>query len=228
MQHQFIRTKDTGEMESFTNPVNQAIRHQQWLQQQLYFIKLQLPIVSAVIFTKPSTIISTPPPHTPVFHLNGLRFKFTKWNAMYKEHITDFQLQKLKSHLLHQYYRRPFYMPIDNETIQKNVLCPSCQKTLTFNRGFRCDAACNIPTNYIDEVLNEYRVIWGNSISVNELKNYFQFGNSKSAYRFLKCKDFKKINKSILTRYVIPFTLESSENMANQMNLIKRRDNNAL
>lgn len=222
MQHQFIRTKDNGEVESFANPVNQAIRHQQWLQQQLYFIKLQLPIISAVIFTNPSTIISSPPSHTPVFHLNGLRYEFPKWNATYKEHITDFQLQKLKSHLLLQYYRRPFYMPIDNETIQKNVLCPSCQKTLTFNRDFRCNS-CKVPTNFVDEVLNEYRVIWESSISVNELKNYFLFNNSKGAYRFLKYKDFQKINHGKLTRYVIPFTLESPEKMADQ----KRRDNNA-
>ena len=189
MQHQFIRTKDSGEIAGFTNPVNQVIRHQQWLQQQLYIIKLQMPIISAVIFTNPSTIISSPPSHTPVFHLNGLRYEFTKWNASYNEHITDFQLQKLKSHLLHQYHRRPFYMPIDNKIIQKNVLCPSCQTTLTFNCEFRCNS-CKVPTNYLDEVLNEYRVIWGSSISVKELKNYFLFNSTKSAYRFLKLKDF--------------------------------------
>ena len=218
MQHQFIRTKDSGEISGFTNPINQVIRHQQWLQQQLYLIKLQMPIISAVIFTNPSTIISSPPSHIPVFHLNGLRYEFPKWNASYKEHITDFQLQKLKSHLLHQYFRRPFYMPIDNEAIQKNVLCPSCQKSLTFNRDFQCNS-CQISTNFVDEVLNEYRVIWGSSISVKELKNYFLFNSSKSAYRFLKFKGFQKINKGNLTRYVIPFNIESPvfEKMVDQM-----------
>lgn len=208
MQHQFIRTKDNGEISGFTNPVNQVIRHQQWLQQQLYLLKLQVPIISAVIFTNPSTIISSPPSHIPVFHLNGLRSEFPKWNASYKECITDFQLQNLKSHILQQYFRRPFYMPIDNNAIQKNVLCPTCQKLLTFNRDFRCNP-CKVPLNFVDEVLNEYRVIWGSSISVKEIKNYFLFNCSKSAYRFLKFKDFQKINQGKLTRYVIPFNVES-------------------
>lgn len=218
MQHQFIRTKENGEISGFTNPINQVIRHQQWIQQQLYLLKLQVPIISAVIFTNPSTIISSPPSIIPVFHSNGLRYEFPKWNASHKECITEYQLKNLKSHLLHQYLRRPFYMPIDNEAIQKNVQCPACQKTITYNQKFRCNT-CKIPDSFVDEVLNEYRVIWGNSISVKELKNYFLFNSYKSAYRFLKFKDFQKIYKGKLTRYVIPFNLESPKN-----ELIQRSD----
>lgn len=207
MQHQFIRTKDSGEMESFTNPVNQAIRHQQWLQQQLVQLNVRLPIISAIIFTNPSTIISSPPSHMPVFHLSGLRYELPKWNTMYKECINDYQLQKLKNHFINIYSRRAFNMPSNIETIAKSVLCPNCHQELFYYRTLRC-RQCTLPINYINVVLNEFRVIWGNTISVRQLYDYCQFRSTKSAYLFIKSKEFQKVNNRKLAQYVIPTNIE--------------------
>ena len=207
MQHQFIRTKESGEMAGFTNPVNQVIRHQQWLQQQLQQLNVRIPIISAIIFTNPSTIISSPPSHMPVFHLSGLRYELPKWNTTYKECINDYQLQKLKNHFIKIYNRRAFNTPVDTQTITKNVLCPNCQQELFYYRMLRC-RQCTLPVNYMAEVLNEYRVIWGNLISVKNLKGYFQFCSTKSAYRFIKHQGFRKVNNRKLARYVIPTNIE--------------------
>ena len=207
MQHQFIRTKESGEMASFTNPVNQAIRHQQWLQQQLLQLNIRLPIFSAIIFTNPSTIISSPPSHMPVFHLNGLRYELPKWNATYKECINDYQLQKLKNHFINIYSRRAFNMPLDIQTISKSVFCPDCYHELFYYRTLRC-RKCTLPANYMNEVLNEFRVIWGNTISVQQLKGYFNFPSTKSAYRFIKHKGFQKVNNRKQAKYVIPTNIE--------------------
>ena len=207
MQHQFIRTKESGEMVSFTNPVNQVIRHQQWLQQQVLQLNVRIPIISAIIFTNPSTIISSPPSHMPIFHLSGLRYELPKWNKTYKECINDYQLHKLKTHFIQTYSRRAFNMPLDIQTISKKVFCPYCHHALFYFRTLRC-RQCTLPVNYMDETLNEFRVIWGKTISVQQLKSYFQFRSTKSAYRFIKHKGFQKVKSRKLARYVIPTNIE--------------------
>lgn len=207
MQHQFIRTKESGAMMSFTNPVNQVIRHQQWLQQQLLELNVRIPIISAVIFTNPSTIISSPPSHMPVFHLNGLRYEFPKWITTYKECINDYQLKKLKNHFIKIYSRKAFSSPLDLQTISKSVFCPYCQQELFYYRMLRC-RQCTLPVNYMNELLNEFRVIWDKTISVRELKSYFHFRSSKSAYRFVKHKGFQKVNNRKQAKYVIPTNIE--------------------
>ena len=209
MQHQFIRTKDSGEMVNFTNPVNQSIRHQQWLQQQLLMLKIRLPIISAIVFTNPSTIISSPPSLMPIFHLSGLRYELPKWSTTYKESINDNQLLKLKHHFHKIYNRKAFTMPLDNQTISKRVFCLECQNELIYKRTLLCPQCLNtLNPNFINEFLNEYRVIWGETISVEQLTSYFHFRNTKIAYRFIKQQGFQKVNNTKQAKYLIPSNIE--------------------
>ena len=212
MHHQFIRTKDSGEVVNFTNPVNQSIRHQQWLQQQLLMLNIRLPIISYIIFTNPSTIISSPPSLMPIFHLSGLRYELPKWNRTYKESINDNQLLKIKQHFYKIYNRKAFAMPLDSETITKRILCPYCQSELYYhNTLLRCPQCTNpIHSNFIKEVLNEYRVIWGEAISVQEFASYFCFRSTKSAYRVIKQIGLQKVNSTKRAKYLIPTNIEPS------------------
>ena len=230
MQHQFIRTKDSGEMVNFTNPVNQSIRHQQWLQQQLLLLKIRLPIISAVVFTNPSTIISSPPSIMPIFHLSGLRYELPKWNTTYKDSINDNQLLRLKNHFHKIYNRKAFAMPLDSETITKRVFCLYCQSELFyFNNLLRCPQCKNsFHFNFIKEVLNEYRIIWGEAISVQEFASYFCFRSTKSAYRVIKQIGLQKINSTKQAKYLIPTNIEPSilENLVGKLSEDKNRGNN--
>ena len=75
---QFTQTRASGEVLSFSNPIDQVLRHQAFVLEELMKIGVSIPIVPVVVITDSSTIIGSKSKEVSVFNVTGLRSKVEK------------------------------------------------------------------------------------------------------------------------------------------------------
>ena len=64
-----------GQQTALGDPFSQVLRHEAWMQQFLWEIGLELPIITAIVITTNSSIIGEMPKRFHIFKLEGLRMK---------------------------------------------------------------------------------------------------------------------------------------------------------
>lgn len=131
--HQFIREWN-GECTSLTNPFAQAERHEKFIKQLLDRIHLELPVLSAVIFTSSSTILENMPERFHIFKLAGLRFKLQEWMNTYPVQVPESMVSLVRTELLTHHQPRKWKHPFGKVLIWRGAMC-HCGEVMQYGRG---------------------------------------------------------------------------------------------
>lgn len=208
-QHQFIRIGEDGEMESFTNPINQVMRHRQWMYELIKPLSIRIPIIPTVVFANSTTIIKNAPSQYSVFHLSGLRQELKRWHEQMPPKLSISQLEEVRNLLQSNYQRKLFSLPLTMQSLEKRAQCDSCLQPLSYKRNkILCQKCGQKPPELFYQLLNEYRVIWGEWICNNDLRGYLGIKGCSSASKVLKKYNFDKKGSFRSTCYHIPRSIQ--------------------
>ncbi|HSJ37465.1 MAG TPA: nuclease-related domain-containing protein, partial [Planococcus sp. (in: firmicutes)] len=80
---QFSRTNRDGSVDGMRNPDDQLHRHEKWMQQFLASQKVTLPVIGAIVFTYPSSIVNSRPANRIIIQSSGLPYLVDQLHAKY-------------------------------------------------------------------------------------------------------------------------------------------------
>ena len=184
---QFLRMREDGIIDSFRNPIDQVKRHVRFMTN---VVAGRLPVLYAVVFSNPRTIIGHVPKGEVVFKVSGLE-SFIR-NAMKRYAVKVNDLEQLAQWLVSKHQIRPQAIQIDRARIMHGVICSSCTKIMTFQHGkFVCS---NCQRNGLEDFyigLADYRYLISEWISNQELREFFYVPSEDAARRLLKNLKFE-------------------------------------
>ncbi|WP_107941961.1 nuclease-related domain-containing protein [Metasolibacillus fluoroglycofenilyticus] len=121
-RYQFTRKLEDGTVHGFRNPLDQVRRHQRMLRA----VVRNLPVLYAIVFSHPKTIIGHIPKGEPIFHCSGLEFHIRKLLAQHNTaQLTSTELLTTKLMQMHT-IKKP-QLQIEQTKIRTGVLCVQCQ-----------------------------------------------------------------------------------------------------
>lgn len=194
---QMIRISNEKE-ESFKDPISQAELHRYQLQQWLQVRKLPLPPIEwFVVFTNPATIIKTKDDTNKifqrVFHVEHLLLKIRELLANYdKSVLTINDVKKLRRKLIQQHeppqYNFLSFYNIDLRELRAGVQCPQCDQ-LPMKRihgKWKCRFCGAISKDAHIQALQDYFLLWKDTITNKECREFLHLESSKTANTILK------------------------------------------
>lgn len=189
-KNQCIRARQDGTVEGFTNPVDQVRRHGLFIKNLLKELEITIPVVCAVIFTNPNSIIGTvKAKDVQVFQLSGLRYKILSWFAKYPQpFITQAKMKGLVDHFIARRCERIRKPEYDINKLRMGALCSNCfyKSQMKYHHGkWICLKCGQVDNQAFYQALNDYRLLWNEAISKNEFCNFFNIYSEKTAYRLL-------------------------------------------
>lgn len=183
--HQFTRTLEDGTVKGFRNPLDQARRHQRFLRT----IITKMPIYYAVVLAFPKTIIGRVPPSETIIHSSGLEFHIKKLLTQHKLQITQNELEKTAFHLKTLHTPQQIQMNIEKTQLRQGVLCENChyQNRMYYQRGrFICPHCAAVDEgNLVKQALQDYSLLFSNTIKNAELRKFLQIQSSHAMKRLL-------------------------------------------
>ncbi|WP_181349599.1 nuclease-related domain-containing protein [Thalassobacillus sp. CUG 92003] len=194
--HQLIRSKD-GKEEAFPDPIIQIRRQEMQLKKWLRINNwdLDIPVLSLVVISHPSTIIRSSSDHLRehVVHRDYLPIKISEFHNQYAfPKISDPQLEQLISTLKAQ------HLPLDRSILEtyhiderhliKGVLCPHClpQSCHRLYGKWACPQCGQISKNGHVAALLDYRLLIGATISNKEAREFLLISSPSLSSRLLR------------------------------------------
>ncbi|WP_042470550.1 nuclease-related domain-containing protein [Bacillus ndiopicus] len=202
-RHQFIRTLDNGTINSFRNPLDQVRRHRRMLQG----VVSDLPILYAIVFAHPKTIIGHIPQGEPIFHCSGLEFRIRKLLTQYATQLSSIELHNLTAKLLQMHTIKKPQLHIDKTKIRTGVLCAQCQtgvKMLYHYGHFKCPKCHYKDTGILlRQAMEDYCLLIDEWITNEEFRKFVGVTSADSAKRLLKKLGFPCIGENKGRKYRI-------------------------
>ncbi|MEO4053944.1 nuclease-related domain-containing protein [Solibacillus sp. CAU 1738] len=210
-QHQFIRIRQDGTFDCFTNPIDQVRRHQTLIEQLFRKWNITLPVESAVIFASRNVILPSIQ-DGQMYHVTGLSYESKK---LYEKHrssyISNKQLLQLGQMLLKLHTPRIKKVSFNRARLRKGVLCSRCkwQSVMRYERGsWRC--RCGVSDNtQLRIALHDYRLLWNEKISNSEFREFTKIDCADKAYYLLKKLGLDSEGKFKDKKYIIPANIWS-------------------
>lgn len=200
--HQFIREWN-GECTSLTNPFAQAERHEKFIKQLLDRIHLELPVLSAVIFTSSSSILENMSERFHIFKLAGLRFKLQEWMNTYPVQVPESMVSLVRNELLTHHQPRKWKHPFGKVLIRRGALC-HCGEVMQYGRGkFFCRCG-HTSREAFYKGLHDYRLLVSEWITNKELRDFFFITSTDVANKLLVRANFYYEGDTKSRRYLIP------------------------
>ena len=179
---QFLREREDGIIESFRNPIDQVKRHVRFMTN---LVAGRLPVLYAVVFSNPRTIIGQVPKSEAVFKVSGLESFLRSEISRYPVKMNN--LDKFANWLAGKHQVRSQAMQIDVSRIMRGVICSSCTRIMKFQHGkFVC---LNCRRSGLEDFytgLADYRYLISEWISNQELRQFFSVPSEDAARRLLK------------------------------------------
>lgn len=211
-KHQLIRTNLDGTYESFRNPLDQLERHVNFLGRILTHWNIKVPIESAVVIARNSTIIGNSPPENAILHASGLQAKIHSLFHKYpKQRITRSQIKHLKMQLLNKHIPQLWNPQLSNEILRKGVLCRECeyQVVKSFKYGqFTCSICGDNSEQMLIEALLDFRILHSEWITNKEVREYLGIQSRHAAKRIIKKFSYKHVGSNKGRKYLIPELIE--------------------
>ena len=205
---QMIRTRETGEIEVFRNPVSQVKRHQRALAS---LIGSQLPIERAIVFMHPKSLIGSVPREEAVFRWGGLESHIRQLFSKYTPHLTNYQLMEMATSLRNYHQLPESKLRLDARKIICGVLCSNCRYKVKmyYIRGqFEC-AYCKLKSfEPMLEALQDYRLLISEWITNQQFREFMGVHSQDAAARILKKLNLEKIGSKKGSKYKIPISIE--------------------
>ena len=205
---EFYRARLDGQVDFFRSPFDQAIRHQQLLEQLFEMWNTPLPVTYAVVSTNTNSRIGTTFEDLPIFHVSYLRIFLSK---LLKRHPPmNIDVIKLKEKLQSYSVVFPPRKLVNNSDLLTGVLCSVCHAKMTFSHGVAICTVCNHRTrNGILETLRDYYYLVDTTISNREFRWFSEIYSKARASKTLLRLPLKTTGNHRSTRYIIPENLIS-------------------
>lgn len=209
--YQLSRTLSNGVRNSFDSP---EIQLQEYIYQLNVIFKaggFSIPIYGAVVFPFTSSYIKTPPSETTILFRNEIKSYLRKL----KTHDSPLSLEvldSLKKFILNKTTNyKPFplaqHFAINPDDIIKGVECTICNLVgmKKVARHWICPKCRNISTNAHIKTIKEYFLIYKDSISNTECRQFLNLNNMYEANRILKNANLIKTGKYKDAKYKMEF-----------------------
>lgn len=110
---QFTRTNKDGSVDGMRNPDDQLRRHERWIEQFLSQQRVKLPVIGAIVFTYPSSIIQSRPDKRLMIQSSGLPYLLEQLVLTYPENVlSSKRTQNLARELVDLHTDKPLKMPV--------------------------------------------------------------------------------------------------------------------
>lgn len=186
---QFSRTNKDGSIDGMRNPDDQLRRHEKWMERFLVDQHINLPVVGAIIFTYPSSVIQSRAGMRIMIQSSGLPYLMDQLLAIHQQEIlfkkkTEVVAQKLLS--LHSVKR--LTLPPLPSTFLKGVLCPNCVgKLLIYYRNkWKCKVCSFVDPLAHLTALEQYHALCSPTITNREFRDFTALDSIVAASRLLR------------------------------------------
>ncbi|MGE7665133.1 nuclease-related domain-containing protein [Ureibacillus composti] len=204
-KNQFLRRKKNGEVESFQSPIEQVIRHADFIERTVERLGLTVPIYKMVLIAEPSTVIGPVPTDPSIIHAVGLPSKIKELNIQYERRkaLPKVHYELLSNHILDRLnptiYKPRFEIP----PLRKGALC-LCGNNMKFDYGkFIC--SCGIKSrDPLYQGLHDYRFLYSEWITNSEFRSFFNIKNQALVSKVLARLNFQYKGSTKSRKYKIP------------------------
>ena len=204
--HEFSRLRKDGIVENFTDPFEQAYRHQLLIERLLRSWRIQLPVEYAVVIANQNAVLDESLRGFPIFHLTGLRRYINNLFLKYPAH--DVKLEQVSNHLLGLIHRHPPKRRItDTNRLKKGVLCVKCdfKSWMDYqNRSWCCRTCGTRDKNALRWALHDYRLLIGERITNQQFREFVGIESMQVASKILSRLGFEKVGDKRGRFYIIP------------------------
>lgn len=203
--HEFSRLSHDGISTNFTNPFDQAYRHQLFIEQYVSSLGMQLPVTSVVVNTNLRAKLDASLFELPIFHVSGLPLFLEKLQQHYT--VECVHLAEICAHLEKIACRLPVKRQVARDRIRNGVLCEPCglKPVMHYTRGYWVCEVCGCrDKEAVWLSLQHYRVLVGPHITNREFREFVGISSEEAASKILKRSGMKRIGKNRGAYYVIP------------------------
>lgn len=172
---QFFRTNKDGSIDGMSNPDDQVRRHEKWLEHFLFQQNIKLPVIGAIVFTYPSSVIQSTAGDRIIIQASGLPFMMEQLHAKYpKDALTEKKTKQLANQLAELHSIKPLKRLSSSSDLIKGVLCPNCpgHKLAYGRKKWRCEKCLHVDPDAHFLALEQYRVLIKTSISNREFRHF--------------------------------------------------------
>lgn len=148
-----------------------------------------------------------------MFQVSGLRYKVENLFAAYQDALVEEEeLLRLAEDLIRRQKFGSGWQPkLNLKRLRKGTLCSQCNHCVQMHYKYgkwSCPRCGNVDRNAFYEALNDYRLLWGESIANSKFREFFGIASERTAYRLLKGLSLKSTGKFKDRRHHIPAELE--------------------
>lgn len=203
--HEFYRITEAGSQDNFSNPFDQAFRHQLFIEHLLKIWKLSIPVYYTVVIANVRAKLDASLMDYPIMHISGVPYFLEKLYAKYPNPQAN--LPVLQNHFAQLYKQLPPRRTIEKHRLRKGVLCKQCQymNIMTYKHGyFECTVCQTKNKDAIIESLVHYRILISPRITNKEFREFFNIPCIHTASKLLGKLGLEKHGTNKGTYYIIP------------------------
>ncbi|MGB6406009.1 MAG: NERD domain-containing protein [Planococcus donghaensis] len=204
---QFSRTNKDGSIDGMNNPDDQLRRHEQWLEQFLLKQRIQLPVIGAIVFTYPSSVIQSRAGSRIIIQSSGLPHLMEQLLIRHpRDVLSKKKTEALAQNLLILHSIKPFVSLGLTDSFSSGVLCPNCPYCFLQYRGgkWRCNICQHFdPIAHLD-ALRQYRSLVKTTINNREFRDFTGITSPSIASKLLASTKMPYHGSFKDRQYVIP------------------------
>lgn len=172
---QFFRTNKDGSINGMSNPDDQIRRHEKWFEQFLIQQDLKVPVIGAIVFTYPSSVIQSKAGSRILIQASGLPYLLEQLFLKFPDSILSKKKTKqFSNRLVNLHSIKPLKIPDLSKDLIKGVLCPNCtgQRLSYARKKWRCEKCLHVDSTAHFHALKQYRSIIKTTISNREFRHF--------------------------------------------------------
>ena len=213
---QFSRTNKDGSIDGMNNPDDQLRRHEKWLERFLFQQRIKLPVIGAIVFTYPSSIVQSRAGNRIMIQASGLSYLM---DLLLEKHPREILSKKKAESLAHKLLELHSIKPLSplglSNSLMKGVFCPGCSgRLLIYRRArWRCDACAHCDAMAHLEALLQYRTLVKPTISNREFREFTGIHSITTASKLLKSANMPFVGSYKDRIYSIPELFEGMKSI---------------
>ncbi|MBT2569278.1 nuclease-related domain-containing protein [Planococcus sp. ISL-110] len=186
---QFSRTNKDGSIDGMNNPDDQLRRHEKWMERFLSDQRIKLPVIGAIVFTYPSSVVQSRAGNRIMIQASGMPHLMEQ---LLEKHPLEILSKKKTESLAHKLLELCSIKPLAplglSSSFMKGILCPCCSVLpLKYRRGnWRCETCAHRDPIAHLTALAQYRTLVKTTISNREFRDFTGIHSSTTASKLLK------------------------------------------
>ncbi|CEG21856.1 Nuclease-related domain protein [Planococcus massiliensis] len=204
---QFSRTNKDGSIDGMRNPDDQLRRHEKWMKRFLADRQFELPVLGAIVFTYPSSVIQSKAGKRIIIQSSGLPYLMEQLLSNHPyELLSDSATSTLSQNLLNLHSAKELVLPTLPDAVLTGVLCPHCvaQRLAYVRKSWRCNVCSYKNAKSHLDALAEYRHLVSRTITNREFRHFMHLPSITTASKLLKSSKMRSTGSYKDRVYFIP------------------------